>query len=84
MAATNGNGHRADGLNHRALLDEAGEITDAAKVVARMAEEISEGADVQMRSLDSALSGVNQLSASLKETATQAESVGLRTVLVSR
>ena len=40
-----------------------------------MAGEVSDGADAQMRSVDSALSGVNQLSASLKETATQAEVV---------
>jgi len=52
------------------LRDEASEISGAAKIIARMAGEVSEGADAQMRSVDFALSGVNQLSASLKETAT--------------
>src|SRR6185503_4087541 len=79
MAATNGNGNRADVLDRRALLDGAGEITNAAKIIARMAEEVAEGADVQMRSVDHALGGVNQLSASLKETATQADGVASST-----
>jgi hypothetical protein len=37
-----------------------------------MTDQVSEGADAQIRSLDSALSGLNEMSASLKETATQA------------
>src|SRR5580704_10459030 len=75
MAGTNGHGNRADVLDRRVLLDEAGEITGSAKVIARMAEEVSEGAAVQMRSIDGALGSVTDLSVSLKETATQAEAV---------
>ena len=61
MAGTNGhgnsNGNRAGSLDRRALLDETGEISDAARVIARMADEVSEGADTQMRSVESAVSG---------------------------
>src|SRR5215213_1938145 len=75
----NGNGNRANALNRRALREETGEISVAAKVIAQMADEVSEGADTQMRSVEGAVSGLNQLSASLKETATQAEAVSVST-----
>ncbi len=81
MASTNGNGNgnRATAFDRRALLDETGEITDAAMIVARVAGEVSESSDAQMRSVESALSGVNELSLSLRETASQAESVSAST-----
>ena len=50
MAATNGNGNRADAIDRGALRDEASEISGAAKIIARMAGEVSDGADAQMRS----------------------------------
>ena len=45
------------------------------RAIARITDEVSEGADAQVRSLDGALSGLNEMTASLKETAGQAESV---------
>jgi uncharacterized phage infection (PIP) family protein YhgE len=79
MAGTNGNGNRAHPMTGDALRDEAIKMTGAAKLIARLTEEVAEGADVQMRSLESALSGVNELSASLKETSTQAGAVSAST-----
>ena len=78
MAAPNGNGNRANVRDHRMLLAEADEITGTAKIIASLAEEVTAGTEVQIRSLDSALSGVNELSTSLKETATQADSAAAR------
>ena len=56
MAAANGNGNhpRRDGS---ALLGEAGDISDAAHVISRLAGEVSNGADSQARALDTALLG---------------------------
>ena len=51
MAAANGNGH-GHLPDTSALLGEAGEITDAARLIARLADEVSAGADAQARSLD--------------------------------
>ena len=80
----NGNGNGAGSFNRAGLLDEASQISDAVARIAQITDEVSQGADVQVRSLDAALSGVNELSASLKETATQAESVaGATEILVS-
>jgi hypothetical protein len=61
MAANNGNGNRAHGIDRVAVRTEASEITDAAKIIARVAEEAFETADAQVRSVDNALSGVNQI-----------------------
>jgi len=74
--ATNGNGAT---VNRAGLIDEAARITDAVSMIAQITDEVSQGADLQVRSLDSALSGINELSASLKETATQAEAASTAT-----
>src|SRR5262245_58135135 len=79
MAANGGNGHRTHTLNHDLLRDEASQITDAVARIVAMTDQVSAGADVQVQSLDSALSGLNQMTASLKETAGQAESVASST-----
>src|SRR5262245_7120381 len=77
MAARNGingvNGHGA--ADPPRLRSEANHSSDAVTGSARIADEVSEGADTQVRSIDSALSGLHQMSASLRETATQADSV---------
>ena len=74
MAAANGNGNhpRRDGS---ALLNEAGDISDAAHVISRLADGVSDGAGAQARSLDTALAGMSQLAGSLRDTSGQAESV---------
>src|SRR5262245_18280145 len=73
MAGKSGNG--AGVIDQRVLRDEANPISVAFARIARITDEVSEGADVQVRSLDSALSSLNQMTTSLKETATQAESI---------
>ena len=79
MAISSGNGHGGHALDHGLLKDEAIQITGAVSRIVEMTDQVSEGADAQLRSLDSALSGLNEMSASLKETATQAESVSAST-----
>ena len=51
------------------MREEASHITSAVSRIAEMTDQVSEGADAQIRSLDSALSGLNEMTASLKETA---------------
>ena len=53
----------------------AEQVATAANAIARMTDEVSDGAEAQIRSLDGALSGLNEMAASLTETAGQAESV---------
>src|SRR5512145_3443324 len=77
MAVSNGNGHGA--LDPTKLRDEASHITTAVSRIVEMTDLMSEGADAQVRSLDSALSGLNEMTASLKETATQAGVVAVST-----
>jgi len=78
---SNGSGRetRIAALNIGLVRDRALRVTDSANGIARIAEAVSDGADVQIRALDEAVSGVNQMAASLKETASQAESVGTST-----
>ena len=59
MAGKGGNG--AGVIDQRLLRDEAALIMDAVARIARITDEVSEGADVQVRSLDGALSGLNQM-----------------------
>src|SRR5436190_19492872 len=75
MAVSNGNGLGGHALDHGLVKDEAIQITGAVSRIVEMTDEVSAGAEAQIRSLDSALSGLNEMSASLKETASQAESV---------
>jgi methyl-accepting chemotaxis protein len=67
MAVKGSNG--AGALDPRHLREEATSITDAAARIMRITDQVSEGADMQIRSLDDAVSGLNQMTASLKETA---------------
>src|SRR5262245_31387496 len=74
----NGNGvHVADDFSM--LRDEANQITEGVSRIAEMTDQVSAGADDQVRSLENALSGVNQMAASLRETAGQAQSVSQST-----
>src|SRR6185503_16765120 len=81
MASKNGINGMVNGQGGYAAADphllrsEASHITDAVTRIARITDEVSEGADTQVRSIDSALSGLNEMSASLRETATQADVV---------
>src|SRR5215210_2799717 len=55
--------------------DQADQVAGAANRITRITEQVAEGAETQLRSLDDALSATNQIAASLKETAGQAELV---------
>ena len=55
---------RANGLH-----DLAASFTTSAGTLAGLAQDVADGAERQTRSLDEALSGVNEMNASLKETA---------------
>jgi len=74
MAVKGANG--AGVIDQSLLRDEATSITDAVARIARITDEVSEGADAQVRSLDSALSGLTQMATSLKETRPAEERVG--------
>ena len=73
MAVKGSNG--AGALDTRLLREEATSITDAVARIVRITDQVSQGAETQVRSLDDALSGLNQMTTSLKETASQAESI---------
>ena len=77
MAVKGSNG--AGALDTRLLREEASSITDAVSRIVRITDQVSQGAETQVRSLDDALSGLNQMTTSLKETASQAESVSSST-----
>jgi len=79
-ARTKTNGRVNGATTHLAadgLQDIAATFTSTAGTLSRLAQEVSDGAELQTRSLDEALSGVNEMSASLKETATQSGSVAM-------
>ena len=67
MAVKGSNG--AGALDTRLLREEASSITDAVARIVRITDQVSQGAETQVRSLDDALSGLNQMTTSLKETA---------------
>ena len=71
---TNGraNGSRR-GFDPSLVAAQTDQLTAAAHAIARITDEVSEGADTQVRSLDATLSGLNEMAASLKETAGQAD-----------
>ena len=73
MAVKGSNG--AGALDTRLLREEATSITDAVVRIVRVTDQVSQGAETQVRSLDDALSGLNEMTTSLKETASQAESI---------
>src|SRR5262249_53705050 len=64
-------------LDIHAMRERAERVTRSATDIARIADAVYEGAETQIRSLDEAFSTVNQMTASLKETAQQAESIGV-------
>ena len=70
MAVSNGNGHGAR-VSNELLRDEASQINHAVSLIVEMTDQVSQGADVQMRSLDNALSGLNQMTVSLKDSSRQ-------------
>ena len=70
----NGNGR---GFDRRQVVMQAEQVTSAAAEIARIADEVSAGAETQVRSLDRTFSGLNEMTASLKETGGQADSVAM-------
>ena len=63
MAVSGGNGHGARALDRAVLRDEATQITHAVSRIVQMTDQVSAGADTQVQSLDSALSGLNEMTA---------------------
>jgi len=57
------------------ILTSARQVASAAGTISRVSDEVFEGAEAQVRTLDRATSGLNEMAASLKETAHQATSV---------
>ena len=74
-----GNGHRARAFDTQAAFDRALRVTEAAGEIVRLSDQVAHGATSQVRSLDDALTGLNQMSASLGETAGQAETIATAT-----
>ncbi|MET0649398.1 MAG: methyl-accepting chemotaxis protein, partial [Pyrinomonadaceae bacterium] len=65
----------ATSLNANAVRERAAQVADSAHEIARVANEVTQGAEAQTHSLDSAFSLANEMTASLGETTTQAESI---------
>src|SRR4030095_5462337 len=76
---TNGrlNGARPRSIDVDLLHERAGQVTISANGIARIADAVFEGAEIQVRSLDEAVTGVNQMATSLKQTASQADSISV-------
>ncbi|HZA36090.1 MAG TPA: hypothetical protein VE505_14235, partial [Vicinamibacterales bacterium] len=64
------------GLDARVVAAQAEQVATAVTALARITEDVSEQAETQVRSLDGTLSGLNEMAASLKETAGRADAVG--------
>jgi len=64
----NGRSRGADAANLDVGLvrDRAVRVTDSANGIARIADAVSDGAEAQLRALDDAVGGVNQVAASLR------------------
>ena len=75
MATRKSNGRVAPAFDTRLVLSQAEQVVTTAGTIARISDEVSEGTESQTRALDRALGSLNDMSASLKETAGQAESV---------
>src|SRR5687767_16040585 len=61
----------------RFVVAQAEQVTAAAGLISRITEEVAAGSESQIRSLDSAVAGVTEVAASLKQTAGQADSVAV-------
>jgi methyl-accepting chemotaxis protein len=57
------NGNGAYAVDHTKIREEAGGISAAVSRIVEITDQVSAGADAQVRSLDSALSGLNQITA---------------------
>ena len=74
---SNGHGTVAGALtvDTAAVRARADQIAFSADTLARITDQVAEGAESQDRSLESAVAEIAEMTASLAETATQAESV---------
>ncbi len=68
----NGTSHA---FNPRLVLEQADLLTTSAGAIVRISDDVASGAEIQLRALDDAVSAVNEMSASLKETNAQADSI---------
>src|SRR5215213_755194 len=59
------------------VIAQAEQVVTAAGAISRITQEVADGADAQLRTTDRAAAAVSQMSASLKDTATQADSVAV-------
>ena len=75
MPTSKNNGHQFSTEQIVEIRDAAVAVSSRASEIAHVSSEVTEGVDGQGRSLESALSITNELAASLKETANQAESL---------
>ena len=67
---------RRPALDARMVATQAEQVTASAIAIARITDDVSNGAETQIRSLDGTMSSLNEMAESLKETASQADSVG--------
>src|SRR5215510_5395165 len=80
MRKVNGRASRAahtSPFDTQLVLAQARQVTSTAGTLARITDQVAEGAEEQTRALDRSLSSLNEIGASLKETAQQAESVSV-------
>src|SRR5690348_15483624 len=68
-------GHGTLGVDVHRVRERADKVTASASGIARIADAVWEGAEAQVRALDSAVAGMTAMTTSLRDTATQAESV---------
>src|SRR5262245_50288811 len=80
MRKVNGRSSRAaqrSPFDTQLVLTQARQVTSTAGTLARITDQVAEGAEEQTRALDRALNSMNEVGASLKETAQQAESISV-------
>ena len=78
MADVNKNNKGTRGIDISRVRESTVGLTDSAAMISRTADDVATGAESQVQALDSAVSVVNEMTASLKETAglARAESKG--------
>ena len=79
MADVNKNNKGTRGIDISRVRESTAGLTDSAAMISRTADDVATGAESQAQALDSAVSVVNEMAASLKETAGLAESVAAST-----
>src|SRR4029453_895926 len=68
---------RTSPFDTQLVLARARQVTSTAGALARVTDQVAEGAEEQTRALDRSLSSLNEVGASLKETAQQVENISV-------